>query len=95
MEKLIPQEVEVTGSATRIASRVLTLGVAALGSTVLVAHAWSYLSYVTDDALISLRYARRLLDGRGLTWTDGERVEGYSNLLWVSCAPRSAGQAST
>lgn len=36
-----------------------------------------------DDAFISLRYAQRLLDGHGLTWTDGPRVEGYSNLLWI------------
>jgi hypothetical protein len=52
-------------------------------SAVLLLHALSYLSFISDDALISLRYARRLLDGHGLTWTAGERVEGYSNLLWV------------
>ncbi|HEX5053310.1 MAG TPA: hypothetical protein VFZ65_16155 [Planctomycetota bacterium] len=39
--------------------------------------------WIADDAFISLRYAQRLVDGHGLTWTDGERVEGYSNLLWV------------
>ncbi|MCU0865459.1 MAG: hypothetical protein MUC36_16870 [Planctomycetes bacterium] len=39
--------------------------------------------FFSDDAFISLRYAERLLDGHGLSWTDGERVEGYSNLLWV------------
>ncbi len=39
--------------------------------------------FLPDDVLISLRYADRLLDGKGLTWTDGERVEGYSNFLWV------------
>ncbi len=39
--------------------------------------------FVSDDSFISLRYAARLLAGEGLTWTDGERVEGYSNLLWV------------
>ncbi|MEC8652362.1 MAG: hypothetical protein VXY92_07345, partial [Planctomycetota bacterium] len=39
--------------------------------------------FFSDDSFISLRYAERLLDGEGLTWTDGERVEGYSNLLWV------------
>lgn len=39
--------------------------------------------FIEDDALISLRYARRLLQGHGLTWTDGEAVEGYSNLLWI------------
>ncbi|MBL9079138.1 MAG: hypothetical protein JNL08_16670 [Planctomycetes bacterium] len=43
--------------------------------------------FVSDDAFVSLRYADRLLHGQGLTWTDGERVEGYSNLLWVlACA---------
>jgi len=46
----------------------------------IAAHAWPYMA---DDAFISLRYADRLLRGEGLTWTDGERVEGYSNLLWV------------
>jgi hypothetical protein len=39
--------------------------------------------FFVDDSFISLRYDWRLLHGLGLTWTDGERVEGYSNLLWV------------
>ena len=37
-----------------------------------------------DDAYISLRYAERLLAGKGLTWNDGERVEGFSNPLWLA-----------
>jgi hypothetical protein len=45
-----------------------------------------YLPFISDDALISLRYAQRLLDGQGLTWTSGRPVEGYSNLLWTLCA---------
>lgn len=39
--------------------------------------------FLTDDSLISLRYAHRLINGFGLTWTEGIRVEGYSNLLWI------------
>lgn len=39
--------------------------------------------FFADDSLITLRYAQRLIDGYGLTWTDGIKVEGYSNLLWV------------
>ena len=59
----------------------------ALATTCLVLQARSMLPFMADDALISLRYARRLLDGHGLTWTDGQPVEGYSNLLWVlACA---------
>jgi hypothetical protein len=37
-----------------------------------------------DDAYISLRYAERLLAGKGLTWNDGERIEGFSNPLWLA-----------
>jgi hypothetical protein len=39
--------------------------------------------FFSDDSFISLRFAARLLAGEGLTWTDGDAVEGYSNLLWV------------
>jgi len=39
--------------------------------------------YFADDSFISLRYAQRLIDGYGLTWTEGIPVEGYSNLLWT------------
>lgn len=54
-----------------------------LALPVLIHHASDFLPYMPDDALISARYAERLIEGRGLTWTDGERVEGYSNLLWT------------
>jgi hypothetical protein len=36
-----------------------------------------------DDAMISMRYARNLAEGHGLVWNPGERVEGYTNLLWT------------
>jgi hypothetical protein len=36
-----------------------------------------------EDAYISFRYARNLANGLGLVYNEGERVEGYSNLLWV------------
>lgn len=58
-----------------------------IGVAVLAWRASRYWPFIADDALISLRYAKRLVAGHGLTWTDGERVEGYSNLLWVAaCA---------
>ncbi len=38
---------------------------------------------LVDDAYISLRYAQNLLDGHGLVWNVGERVEGYTNFLWT------------
>ncbi|MEM9045131.1 MAG: hypothetical protein AAGC81_10565 [Pseudomonadota bacterium] len=42
-----------------------------------------YQPFLSDDALISLRYAERFASGSGLTWNDGYYVEGYSNLAWV------------
>jgi arabinofuranosyltransferase len=39
--------------------------------------------FLSDDSLISLRYAQRFIEGKGLTWNDGQPVEGYSNLLWI------------
>jgi hypothetical protein len=44
---------------------------------------YHYFPYFADDSFISLRYAQRLIDGYGLTWTEGIPVEGYSNLLWT------------
>jgi hypothetical protein len=52
----------------------------------LLAHASRFYPFFADDALISLRYAKRLLQGLGLSWTDGAPVEGYSNLLWILLA---------
>lgn len=54
-----------------------------LALPVLLHHASALLPYMADDSLIVARYAERLIEGHGLTWTDGERVEGYSNLLWT------------
>jgi len=37
-----------------------------------------------DDEMISMRYARNLAQGFGLVWNPGgERVEGFTNPLWV------------
>jgi hypothetical protein len=67
--------------------RAVWLGIFGLALALLLGHAWRYYPFVSDDTLISLRYAERLLGGGGLTWNDGEWVEGYSNLLWVlACA---------
>ena len=42
-----------------------------------------YFPYIVDDTFIALRYARNLVDGHGLVFNPGQRVEGYSNFLWV------------
>jgi arabinofuranosyltransferase len=62
---------------------VLTIGGPLLAVLVFVAVALPFAGFLEDDALISATYSARLLEGHGLTWVDGNRVEGYSNLLWV------------
>jgi len=49
-----------------------------------LAHAASWW-FVCDDAYISFRYGRNLVEGLGLAYNPGESppVEGYTNLLWV------------
>ncbi|TWP24622.1 hypothetical protein ETU10_01280 [Apibacter muscae] len=42
-----------------------------------------YYPFLSDDSLISLRYVDRFIQGKGLNWTEGIPVEGYSNLSWV------------
>ena len=43
----------------------------------------NYLRFVCDDAFISFRYAKNLVEGHGLVYNIGERVEGYTNFLWT------------
>jgi hypothetical protein len=67
------------------------------GSLVLgfLCYAWRYIlatSFIVDgtryyvlfdDAMISMRYAYNLAHGNGLVWNVGERVQGFTNPLWV------------
>ena len=66
-----------------LTARIARPGLFFLLLSLLVLHAVYYLPFFSDDAYISLRYAKRLVQGLGLTWTGGEVVEGYSDLLWV------------
>jgi arabinofuranosyltransferase len=45
---------------------------------------WIHRHFFHDDAFVALRYAERLLAGKGLTWNDGERVEGFSSPAWLA-----------
>ncbi len=49
------------------------------GMLYLKALAWD----VVDDAYISFRYARNLMEGHGLVFNIAEKVEGYTNFLWT------------
>ncbi len=60
--------------------RLWTFGVSLLVLAVLVLF---NLDHTVDDAFISFRYAENLIHGQGLVYNPGERVEGYTNFLWV------------
>lgn len=51
-----------------------------------VAHFRLLEARIQDDAFISFRYARHLVQGQGLVWNIGEKVEGYTNFLWTLVA---------
>ena len=57
----------------------LLLAAALLAGGARAASLW----WTTDDAFISFRYARNLVEGLGLVFNAGERVEGFTNLLWT------------
>jgi hypothetical protein len=40
-------------------------------------------NFTQDDTYISLQYAKNLASGNGLVFNIGERVEGFTSLLWV------------
>lgn len=66
-----------------------------IGSVCIAYGIWGALrrAWVCDDAFISFRYARNLVEGRGLVFNPGEAVEGYTNFLWTLLAaiPHAAG----
>jgi len=66
------------GAALRLVPWLVTAAALALGAW-RAAEAW----WTTDDAFISFRYARNLVEGQGLVFNPGERVEGFTNLLWT------------
>lgn len=45
---------------------------------IIIAEAW-----VSDDAYISLRTVENFVRGHGLVWNAGERVQAFTNPLWV------------
>ncbi len=50
---------------------------------VFLLHAYHFRFFMIDDAFTSFRYAKNLVNGQGLVYNPGERVEGYTNFLWT------------
>jgi hypothetical protein len=78
----------LSGALARSQVQALAFALAAawLGARALarIAAAWPF---TTDDAYITLRYARHLLAGEGLVWNlAGPPLEGYSNFAYLLLA---------
>lgn len=63
-------------------SRQFAIVVTACGMLLGLGTAWMRV-WLCDDAFISFRYARHLVDGQGLVFNPGEHVEGFTNLSWT------------
>ncbi len=72
-----------TGHTRFTADRILHLIILVAGLSIFLISQWTFRDTIEDDAYISFRYARNWLEGHGLVYNPGERVEGYTNLLWV------------
>ncbi|MEM9067172.1 MAG: hypothetical protein AAGE52_01660 [Myxococcota bacterium] len=64
--------------ALAVRRRNLACAVAGLGTLLIVAWGWA-----ADDAFITYRYVAQALDGQGLVFNPGERVQGFTHPLWV------------
>ncbi len=79
---LAPLLTRKRGRSTRVDPRLyLPLAAIALFAVVDSLGFWTY---TTDDAYITLRYAWHFVQGDGLVFNPGERVEGYSNPTWLA-----------
>jgi len=71
---MAPDTGNVNGRSQLVLIAVLTV----IFSVIVLRSAW-----VCDDAYISFRTIDNFVNGYGLTWNTGERVQAYTNPLWV------------
>jgi arabinofuranosyltransferase len=63
-------------------SRWLQWGLLAAPLVIVLVGAWRF-RWLSDDSFIDLRVVRNILSGHGPVFNPGERVEAYTNPLWV------------
>lgn len=67
---------------THAERRAKAIGVAAVSALALL-FAWTHRGFSFDDAFITFRYAKNLVEGAGPVFNPGERVEGFSSFVWM------------
>ena len=74
----LPPSRQFQRTATRVAVAGFLLSIVGL-----IAHQASYWYWTSDDAFITFRYSENLANGLGAVFNPGEKVEGYTNFLWM------------
>jgi arabinofuranosyltransferase len=85
-----PPQHDLQAADARLHRRILVAALAlAAVHSLFLARAFRFNN--VDDAYIAFRYGAHLVGGHGLVFNPGERVEGYTSLLWtVLLAPFTA-----
>lgn len=63
--------------------RLLWLGLTAIIAVPFLLSVFAAFDFIKDDAYISFRYAQNVVNGNGLVFNAGERLEGITNFLWT------------
>ncbi len=84
MQHINPPQFTTQTAAEQLTKKLtaIFLLISAIGIFIGILHA-SSLTFVNDDAFITFRYAKNFVNGLGLVYNSGERVEGYTNFLWT------------
>jgi hypothetical protein len=82
-ERRVDEAHDSLPSAGNTRGLLLSLSVLCAGAAVATWVIWKNRHFFHDDCYIALRYVRNLLQGHGLVWNPGERVEGYSSFAHV------------
>lgn len=76
---MAPASSTATAETTRVRGLVLLILL-----VLFVSAALYFRDFTCDDSYITFRYAQNAVHGLGLVFNPGERVEGYSNPLWLA-----------
>ncbi|MDP4198986.1 MAG: hypothetical protein Q8922_06555 [Bacteroidota bacterium] len=77
-----PAPVQLTSSPGYFRSTLWPI-VASLAVLVLGVYRAIDLRWISDDAFITMRYVKNFVEGHGLVYNIGEKVEGYTHFLWL------------
>lgn len=73
---------EKVASRSGVLTGTLPLLLVVAGMVTFYLHA-RHFEFIQDDSFITFRYIKNLIQGHGLVWNIGERVEGYTTFLWT------------